>query len=110
MEINEVDDIINLDNEVHKRQWGGIPFCYSLSYTNQLAPVAKRASYDHRQPKAGADRLGKIAFYDFLLTTNPQESMATIVFMDDVVRQTYTRFKDLLQNMRQGEMNEMTST
>ncbi len=32
--------------------------------------------------------------------------MATIVFMDDVVRQTDTRFKDLLQNMRQGYMND----
>ncbi len=65
VEINEVDNIINLDNKVHKRQWGGIPFCYSLGDTNQLAPVAKIASYDHRQPKAGADRLGKIAFYNF---------------------------------------------
>ncbi len=102
MESNEVDDIINLDDEVHTRQLGGIPFCYSLGDTNQLAPVAKRSSYDHRQPKAGADRLGKIAFYNFLLTTDPNESMATIVFMDDVVRQTDTRFNDLLQNMRQG--------
>ena len=101
-EINEVDNIINLDNKVHKHQWGGIPFCYSHGDTNQLAPVAKRASYDHRQPKAGADQLEKIAFYIFLHTTDPQESMATIVFMDDVVRQTDTRFKDLLQNMRQG--------
>jgi hypothetical protein len=102
VEINEVDIIINLDNEVHKRQWGGISFCYSLGDTNQLAPVAKRASYDHRRPKAGADQLGKIAFYNFLHTTDPHESMATIVFMDDFVRQTDTRFKDLLQNMRQG--------
>ena len=106
VEINEVDNIINLDNKVHKCQWGGIPFCDSLGDTNQLAPVAKRASYDHRQPKAGADRLGKIVFYIFLHTTDPHESMASIVFMDDVARQTDTRFKDLLQNMRQGQMND----
>ena len=67
VEINEVDDIINLDNKVHTHQWGGTPFCYSLGDTNQLAPVAKRASYDHMEPKAGADRLGKIACYDFYI-------------------------------------------
>ena len=68
--------------------------------------MAKSASYDHRHPKAGADRLGKIACYDFLHTTDTKEFMTTIVFMDDVVRQTDTRFKDLLQNMRQGQMND----
>ncbi len=106
MKINEVDDIINLDEEVHKRQWGGIPSSYSLGDTNQLAPMAKRASYDHRQTKAGVDRQGKIALHYFLHTTEPTELMATNVFMDDVVRQTDTRFKDLLQNMRQGQMND----
>ena len=106
VESNDVDNSFNLDEEVHRCQWGGIPFCYSLGDTNQLAPVAKRASYDHRQPKPGAHRLGKIAFFNFLHTTDPHESMATIVFMDDVVRQTDTRFKDLLQNMRQDRMND----
>ncbi len=67
VEINEVDDISNLGDEVHKHQWGGIPVCYSLGDTNQLASVAKNASYDHRHPKAGADRLGKIACYDFYI-------------------------------------------
>ena len=104
--INDVDDSFNLDEEVHMRQWGGIPLYYSLGDTNQLAPVAKRASYDHRQPNPGADQLGKIVFYDSLHTTDPHEPMATIVLMDDVVRQTDTRFKDLLQNMRQGQMND----
>ena len=47
--------------------------------------MANRASYDPRPPKGGADRLGKIAFYDFLCTTNTNESMVTEAFMDDVI-------------------------
>ena len=49
----------------------------------------------------------EIALHDFLCTTNANKSMATEVFMDDVIQQTDpTTFKKLLQNMRGGSMDD----
>ena len=103
---DHVDATLPLDDQTHERQWGGIPFLYSFGDTNQLPPVAKRSTYDTRPPKQGADRLGKMAFHDFINTTDESESVATVVVMDDVLRQRDERFKTLLQHMREGTMDD----
>ena len=105
--LNEPDNTtFILDENTRMRQWGGIPFIYSFGDTNQLPPVAKRSTYDTRPPKQGADRLGKFAFHEFINTTDGSESISTVVVMEDVLRQSDEIFKTLLQNMRQGNMDD----
>jgi hypothetical protein len=94
-----------LDADTCQRPWGGVPFVYSYGDNNQVPPVAKKFTYDTRAPKTAADRAGRVAFHEFITTTNPSESMATVVVMEEVVRQTDEVFKAILQNMRDGTLN-----
>ena len=94
-----------LDADTCQRPWGGVPFVYSYGDNNQVPPVAKKSTYDTRAPKTAADRAGRVAFHEFITTTNPSESMATVVVMEEVVRQTDEVFKAILQNMRDGTLN-----
>jgi hypothetical protein len=97
--------ILNTDTSL--RPWGGIPFVYSYGDTNQIPPVCKKSTYDTRAPKTAADRAGIVAFREIITTTNPSKSMATVVVMEEVVRQTDEVFKTILQHMRDGTLNNV---
>ena len=96
-----------MDADTCLRPWGGILFVYSYADANQIPPVCKKSTYDTRAPKTAADRAGKVAFREFITTTNPSESMATVVVMEEVVRQTDEVFKTILQHMRDGTLNNV---
>ena len=64
-------------------------------------------SYDKSVPRrAGDNRDGKVAFHEFLYPSNDQETMSTIVLMDEVLCQDEPTFKRVLLNMRQGTVED----
>jgi hypothetical protein len=95
-----------LDPVTRQRPWGGIPLIYSFGDLNQLPPVAKKSTCDTKPPKTAADRAGRVAFHEFINTTESTQSMATIVVMDEVIRQRDATFLKILQNMRQGALDD----
>jgi hypothetical protein len=119
-EFNDIDDEeqdhvdpgivpIDLTTDITSRPWGGVPFIYSFGDTNQLPPVAMKAVYDNKPSRGrdgGAERMGRIAFHEFINPSSGSGANSTIVFLDDVLRQTDPIFKKLLQNMREGAMDD----
>ena len=95
-----------LTEEMYSRPWGGIPFVYSMGDSQQLPPVAQKASYDISVARGGSDQLGKNAYYELLNPPDSDEVMTTIVFMKHVLRQRDPMMLNLLLHMRNGEMND----
>ena len=106
-EANEVNGEPELPNELTDRPWGGVLYTYSLGDTHQLPPVALNAVYTKKLSRRnGADRMGRIVFHDFIHPDDNSGVNSTVVFLDDVLRQTDPTFKNLLQHMREGNIDD----
>lgn len=110
-EVNDGDqqmdeDIVQLDEEVHNRPYGGIPSVVVCGDSNQLPPVAQRSVYQKGRPKHGADKAGKIAFSSFTNSKDDTKQLSTVVFLDEVLRQSDETFKKLLTDMREGKVDD----
>jgi hypothetical protein len=97
-----------LPMEMTDRPWGGVPFIYSFGNTNQLPPVAMKAVYDSKPSRGrhGSEQMGKIAFKDFIDPPPNSGVNSTVVILDEVLRQTDPVFKKLLEDMREGKMDD----
>jgi hypothetical protein len=105
--IPQVDAPVLLPPEVYNRPHGGIPIIYKFGDQNQLPPVAKQPVYSTKTPRSGtSDAVGKIAFSDFVNPPNDADVESYTFYMDEVLRQSDTEFKDLLDNMRNGSMRD----
>jgi hypothetical protein len=88
---------------IYERPFGGIPFIMSCGDFAQLPAVMDRMLYD-KSPGAPntADLCGKVAFNEFINSSDKDIAISAVVIMDEVVRQDDCRFKELLDNMANG--------
>ena len=91
-----------------ERTFGGIPVRMLFQDLMQLPAVAKKsltdtkAACDHHQ----ACSIGRSEFNDYLRPPSDSGDVPIVLVMDAVFRQADTEFKDVLQRMREGTMNQ----
>jgi PIF1 helicase. len=90
---------------IYERPFGGIPFIMSCGDFAQLPAVMDKMLYD-KSPGAPntADMCGRVAFSEFINSSDREAAVSAVVIMDEVVRQDDTRFKEFLHNIGNGSV------
>ena len=103
---------VNMDPHIKGRAYGGVPIMMSLGDAHQLPPVAMKSHFDERDSKGAdannADAIGKVKFADFLSPPPTSGSCGVSVIMDETFRQKDHIYKDVIQEMRDGNMSSIS--
>jgi hypothetical protein len=88
--------------------WGGIPVQLAFRDVQQLPAVACKALYDSdpASKSASACACGRLAMADYLDPPPGTNDEVIAIIMDKVIRQTDPDFRNLLQKVRDGTMDD----
>jgi len=94
-----------LDRVLYERHFGGIPFIMSCGDFAQLPAVMDKMLFDNAPAAPNtADCCGKVAFAEFINSSDTADAISSVVIMDEVIRQDDLRFKSFLDNVANGTM------